>query len=418
MSQAGTFSAGGGGGSDVETLTGNSGGAVSPTGGNINVIGSGDITVTGNPGTSTLTISSSGSSGISTLDGDTGSATGSTVTIAGGSNISTSASGATVTINLINSPSVSGSVTAGTGFVATTGDVTIDDGNLSLPDATSSSVGNINSGGSPFIRHVVTGNIFVGNGSGNTTLSGSYNNILGDLSCPLLTSGFGNIAIGAAVMNIATSASNNIMIGQASGIELVSGNSNVAIGYNGIEGALDHLVSGSNNIGIGYDVGISYTSSESNNILLSNVGSSGESNVMRLGTTGTGSGQVSTTFIAGVFGVTVGVSAIPVVIDNVGNVGTVVSSRKFKENIRHIADLSESIYDLLPRVFNFIKQPESQSFGLIAEEVAEVMPSLVVSDDNGDPFSIKYQDLPILLLNEIKKLKVDIDELKRKITRG
>lgn len=71
MSQSGSFLAGGGG-SNVLTLTGNSGGAVGPTGGNINVVGSGFLSVVGNPGTSTLTISDSG---LTALQGDTGSTT-------------------------------------------------------------------------------------------------------------------------------------------------------------------------------------------------------------------------------------------------------------------------------------------------------------------------------------------------------
>lgn len=57
MSQAGINNVSGGGGTVVETLTGNTGGAVPPTGSNINVIGAGAVNVVGNPATSTLTIS-------------------------------------------------------------------------------------------------------------------------------------------------------------------------------------------------------------------------------------------------------------------------------------------------------------------------------------------------------------------------
>ncbi len=100
MSQAGRFVNGSGPGGVVSTLTGNVGGAVPPTGGNIDILGSGVITVTGNPGTSTLTITSSATAGIVTLDGDSGSATGATVTIAGGHNITTSAAASTLTVNV------------------------------------------------------------------------------------------------------------------------------------------------------------------------------------------------------------------------------------------------------------------------------------------------------------------------------
>lgn len=101
MSQAGRFGAGGGGGGTVTTLTGNSGGAVGPTGGNINVVGTGAISVTGNPGTSTLTISESGSVA-TTYNEDSGSATpvAGILNINGGSNITTAGAGNTVSIEV------------------------------------------------------------------------------------------------------------------------------------------------------------------------------------------------------------------------------------------------------------------------------------------------------------------------------
>src|SRR5690606_494759 len=119
MSQAGSISGGGGGSGTLSTLTGNSGGAVSPTGGNINVVGSGNITVTGNPGTSTLTIADSGGTGL-TFDSDSGSATPSlgAITMAGGSNINTSATGSTVTYNLDNNVTISGNYTTSAGNVS------------------------------------------------------------------------------------------------------------------------------------------------------------------------------------------------------------------------------------------------------------------------------------------------------------
>ena len=101
---------------DITTITGNSGGAVSPTAGNINIVGSGDIVVTGDPGTHTLTITGSGIVA-SSFPTDSGTATPSSgvLDIFGTANqIATSGSGHQVTLALTSSVTISGTMTAGT----------------------------------------------------------------------------------------------------------------------------------------------------------------------------------------------------------------------------------------------------------------------------------------------------------------
>lgn len=116
MSQSGILGAAGGGAGVVDTLTGNTGGPVGPTGGGtINVVGTGGVTVTGNAGTNTLTITA----GVSTLTFDTDgtpavSAAGIIHTVGDGVNISTNGVGSTVTFSLANSPVIGGSLTVGT----------------------------------------------------------------------------------------------------------------------------------------------------------------------------------------------------------------------------------------------------------------------------------------------------------------
>jgi hypothetical protein len=279
MSQSGSYTAGGGGGGTLNTLTGNTGGAVGPSAGNINVVGSGGVTVTGNPGTNTLTISSSGGGGgITTLDGDSGSATGSTVTIAGGSNINTSATSATVTVNLDDTVSISGSMTAGTGFTATTGDVSIVAGNLDLPaTSTGFAEGTINFGGSNAI-FFYNGGTYIGLDAGNSTVAG-----------------IDNIAIGDDVMALVTG-STNVGVGVDSFSSIVGGNSNTGIGTFSLSG----LTTGSHNVCVGFNSGALYESSETSNICIGTLGVTGDNTTIRVGDPATH----TLAYIAGAYGVT------------------------------------------------------------------------------------------------------------------
>lgn len=150
-------------------------------------------------------------------------------------------------------------------------------------------------------------------------------------SMPALTSGTSNVAYGSGALGLLVSANGNVAIGNSAASQLVSGGLNVAVGLNALtaatstvsniaigagslaqlttatgrntvlgSGAIGALKTGNDNVGIGYLVGNNYTGAESSNILISNDGVAGESNVMRLGTQGSGPRQVSQTYIAGV----------------------------------------------------------------------------------------------------------------------
>jgi hypothetical protein len=131
-----------------------------------------------------------------------------------------------------------------------------------------------------------------------------------------------------------------------------------------------------------------------------------ESATIRMGTSGTH----ARAFLAGIRGVTTGVAdAIPVLIDSAGQLGTVSSSRRFKEEIRDMGEATERLLQLRPVLFRY--KPEVQSgarpleYGLIAEEVAEIFPELVVHDEEGKPFTVKYHLLSSMLLNELQRLR-------------
>ena len=126
---------------------------------------------------------------------------------------------------------------------------------------------------------------------------------------------------------------------------------------------------------------------------------------------GQGIGQTAC-FISGIRGITTtNANAIPVLIDSAGQLGTVSSSRRYKENIEDMGFASEDIMNLRPVIFNYKRQPDSLAWGLIAEEVQEIMPELVVLNDKGQAETVKYHDLIPMLLNELQKLSKRVEHL-------
>ena len=124
--------------------------------------------------------------------------------------------------------------------------------------------------------------------------------------------------------------------------------------------------------------------------------------VIRIGTQGT----QKATYVAGVRGVNV-TGGVPVMVTATGQLGVVSSSRRYKEDIRSMGDTSDRLLKLHPVTFRY-KQPDDggqkpEQYGLIAEEVAKVMPELVVYNEKGQPETVAYQSLTPLLLNELQK---------------
>lgn len=339
-------------------------------------------------------VSLSGS--VTSLTGNSGTATPSSgvISVAGGSNITTSASSATVTVNLNSSPSVSGSVTAGTGFTATTGNVAITAGNITLPSTNSAGTqGSLVINGSGWLSTYGTANIFLGGcGNGTFTTGSAINNLcIGSGILTGLTTGNNNVALGKSALALGTTALLSVAIGSSALAALTSGTSNTVIGYN---------------------AGSSYTSSEGSNIIIgANVtGTTGESSVTRIGVL-----SQTKCFISGIAGTSV-LSAGAVLVNAAGQLGTILSTRTVKENIMPLDEESEKIFDLEPVSFNYKEDDQKTTqWGLIAEDVQNVFPELVVPDLEGNPRTVKYHDLPILLLNELKKLRAYVNELEHRV---
>ena len=139
----------------------------------------------------------------------------------------------------------------------------------------------------------------------------------------------------------------------------------------------------------------------SNNIDIGNVGVAGETNTIRIGTVGT----QTDTFIAGISGATVP-GGVAVIVDANGHLGTMVSSARFKDEIKPMDKASEAILALKPVTFHYKQELDPKGipqFGLVAEEVEKVNPDLVARDDQGKVYTVRYEAVNAMLLNEFLK---------------
>jgi hypothetical protein len=332
-------------------------------------------------------------------------------------NVLTSA-GSTVTINGDNIITLGDlvDVTGADALTLTTGDITLTAGSINMPHTDATGVtGVITNNGNRFIHNKGVHNTFVGDESGNFTMDpilAQQNVGVGQRALFSLTTGKNNCAVGVATLDSCTTGENNSFVGPGIGGDITTGSNNCGIGFDNFSS----LTTGSFNIGIGTNVGDAYTGAESDNILINNTGVVGESGTIRIGVTG--AGEQTRCFIAAIRGTTTDVNdAIPVLIDSAGQLGTISSSIRFKENIEDMGIDSKKIYDLHPVTFNYKSDAsKKKQYGLIAEEVAQTFPHLAVKDNEGNIETVKYHELNTLLLNELIKLHKRVEELEVKLS--
>ena len=229
----------------------------------------------------------------------------------------------------------------------------------------------------------------------NTT--GQFNTATGNETLEFNTGGGGNTATGYIALLENTTGSNNTAIGGDALFENTTGSNNTAIGVN----ALFFNITGSNNIAVGFNVASTLRTGD-NNIYIGNLGRiEEESRRIRIGTVGVH----ETTLIAGISAVTVP-DGVGVIVGNNGKLGTVVSSARFKETIKPMDKASEAILQLKPVTFRYKKDLDPNGipqFGLVAEDVEKVNPDLVARDDQGKPYTVRYEAVNAMLLNEFLK---------------
>src|SRR6516162_5037154 len=227
--------------------------------------------------------------------------------------------------------------------------------------------------------------------------TGDFNTATGTGALQANVGGDANTATGTAALSDNTSGINNTANGVNALFFNTTGHDNTAVGLN----ALLKNKTGSSNIAVGSQAGSNLTTG-SNNIHIGNLGVAGESGKIRIGKQGT----QNATFIAGIYNMNEGGTIKPVFINSNGRLGTQppASARKFKEEIKAMEKSSEGILKLKPVTFRYKNDAEhTPQFGLIAEEVANVNPDLVVRDEHGEIYTVRYDAVNAMLLNEFLK---------------
>src|SRR5262249_41618499 len=185
-----------------------------------------------------------------------------------------------------------------------------------------------------------------------------------------------------------------------------SGAYNTALGYQALSNS-----TGSRNLALGFNAG-SHLQSGDKNIYVGNTAVASESTTMRLGSV------QPRTFIAGSYGTAVGSgSPKPVYINSSGQLGTstqvIVSSARYKRDIRDLRERSQGVYQLRPVTFHYKQDaPGVRQYGLVAEEVAKVYPEVVRRGADGKIEGVEYQELIPMLLNEVQHQQQEIAELR------
>jgi Chaperone of endosialidase len=223
------------------------------------------------------------------------------------------------------------------------------------------------------------------------------------------TDGGGNTAIGAFALFSHTSGIDNTVVGDRALLISTTGGFNTAIG----QAAMLNNDSGSNNVAIGVQA-LGNNSSGSNNIVLGNVAGTGVTTANDVICIGAGGENVdSSCYIGGIFNATSS-GGTAVFINSSGKLGTSTSSQRFKEEIKPMKQASEVLFALKPVSFHYKKEIDPQGtkqFGLVAEDVEKVSPDLVVRDKEGKPYTVRYDQVNAMLLNEFLKEHRKVEEL-------
>jgi hypothetical protein len=229
---------------------------------------------------------------------------------------------------------------------------------------------------------------------------GSSNTAAGAVALSNNTTGDDNTAIGTGALSGNTTGDDNTAIAGGALNSNTTGNQNTAVGVN----ALDSNDSGTANTGLGSFAGSNITSGIGNTVLGVAAGNSitTANNVICIGTAG--QNENNSCYIGNIYGATSPGTAV--LIDINGKLGTVTSSKRFKEDIKPMGEASEALLALKPVSFHYKKDvdPTGRSqFGLIAEEVEQLNPDLVMHDKDGKPYTVRYEQVNAMLLNEFLK---------------
>ena len=284
----------------------------------------------------------------------------------------------------------------------------------------------------------------------NNTI-GFHNTALGHVALFSNSSGVGNTASGFQALYSNTKGNSNTAVGSAALFSNTEGNANTAFGNNALashqagagnnavgvsaltadvngsgnnafgETALFLNTSGFGNTAVGDSAGFNIDGNYNICVGAGVEGNSGDNNTIRIGDNLPDDPGAAVCFIGGIHGQTA-TSGTAVFIDTSGKLGTITSSRRFKESIEPIDEVSEAIFKVRPVTFRYKKEIDPAAtvqFGLVAEEVEKVSPNLVVRDKRGRPYSVRYDQVNIMLLNEfLKEHKAFVEEQRKAHEQG
>jgi len=236
-------------------------------------------------------------------------------------------------------------------------------------------------------------------------ISGGYNTATGVYSLYTNTTGFFNSATGAYSLTNNT-ASGNTANGYSALYSNTTGSDNTATGF----AALYRNTTASDNTALGAGAGSS-PGIGSNNIYIGDAGFVGDNNVIAIGAFASSGTPYAFTYIGGIYDSLV--DDRPVYVRSDGALGTLVSSRRYKEEIKPMGKASEALFALKPVTFHYKQETNPShklSFGLIAEDVAEISADLVSRDKEGKPQTVRYEAVNAMLLNEFLKEHRKVEE--------
>jgi hypothetical protein len=251
-------------------------------------------------------------------------------------------------------------------------------------------------------------NVAIGASALYSNTTGYQNTATGTLALRTNTTGYNNTANGYFALQSNTAGNSNAATGFFALVNNSTGNNNTADGFNALYGN----TTGNNNIALGFQAGQNLTTGD-NNIDIGNVGVAGEAGVIRIGTTGT----QTATFVAGIRGVPIS-GGTEVGVNSNGQLGVRASSARYKDAIKPMDKASEAILALKPVTFRYKKDLDPTGipqFGLVAEDVEKVNPDLVARDDEGKPYTVRYEAVNAMLLNEFLKAHRRIEEQDKRI---
>jgi hypothetical protein len=250
-------------------------------------------------------------------------------------------------------------------------------------------------------------NTAIGSSALHDCTTGMNNTAVGLEALFYCTTGAFNVSVGEIALKDITTGEYNVGIGVAAGFGIYTGNNNTIIGGNAGSAFVDSTAS--SNIIIGYDAGGGLTGvPNSNNILIAAAGTSADNGVIRIGIDGVHGAN----YQEGIYGQTIA-SGVPVLIDSVTHqLGTVLSSERFKTNVQPISmDTLSHFKELRPVTFNYKEDTTYQTqYGFIAEQVEPQLPELVVYGSDSTIHTLKYHLMYALLHQWLRNVQIQQDE--------